>query len=110
MNNYTLTWSDNTLVENYPDPRELVENHAGMGIQLENLYVAPDNWYEYVCVHCFSAEDDDKAKEYVKQYNFGHRDVEVFTLTRVDTYGKEEFYWTEENWNDEEVAKNMEEN
>jgi hypothetical protein len=106
---YILSWTDSTLTENYKSEDEMIKEFADMGIIVSEEGYITDNenwnengewgigWYDYYAVHAFEANSDQEAIEYTKKFEFGMRDVEVFTLKGVDTG----LYWTEENWNEE---------
>ena len=75
---YTINWIDATLKENWK------KINKSSDIEYIDEYEANDGWIEYTSVHTFEAENDDKAKEYAKQYEFNYRDIEVWSLMKED--------------------------
>lgn len=91
MKKYRVGWVDATAMEHYKDVEELREVLRQEDIKLDDVTDDGD-WYDYTASHEFEADDDMAAIEYVRNYEFGYRNVDVFTLTGIETG----LYFTEE--------------
>lgn len=97
MHTYTIHWIDATLRDNYQSFDQFKDDHTQRGIEVKLGFDPGDwkglEWLDFDAIHHFQAPNDTEAIEYVKQYDFGLRDVEVFTLRGEETG----LYYTEEN-------------
>jgi len=84
---YSIQWVDATLKENW---EELRKSDKNIKYTLDNE--ASDGWMEFTAEHTFTATNDRNAKNYAQNYEFGWRDIEIWSL-----YKGNEVIMTEED-------------
>lgn len=79
MTDYKLFWTDATLAENYQNEQDFINTMKRDKVEIE--ITADGEWYDYEAAHNFEADNDKKALEHVKDFDFNGRTVDVFTLS-----------------------------